>query len=148
MNISEAFEILEDDKEEFKNLSSELKKNKEILMYCNPDFWNWDYDAMDDYKSIVKKYHSKDLEFIKSGIEKYGCDSSFLIMADESLFENESLMLLAIKKDVSIGNPILWGSNSLKNNVLFLKKAISINPDILELIQEDNNINEEIKSQL
>jgi hypothetical protein len=148
MTKDEALDIIEDDTYEFQNLSYELKCDKEILLLCNPDIWLWDEEPLNEYKAIIKKYYSKNVSFIREGLLKSGCDSSFLIFADDSLSDNEKLMLDAIRVDVSVGNPILWGSVSLKNNLEFLLKAIEINPELREVIDEDDQIATSIKNLL
>jgi hypothetical protein len=57
-------------------------------------------------------------------------------------------MLDAIRVDVPVGNPILWGSVALKNNLEFLFKAIEINPELREVIDEDDQISINIKNLL
>jgi hypothetical protein len=148
MTRDEALDIIKDDYYEFQNLSYEFKCDREILLLCNPDIWLWDEKPLNEYKAIIKKYYSKDVGFIREGLLKRGCDSSFLIFADDSLSDNEELMLDAIKVDVLVGNPILWGSVALKNDLAFLSKAIEINPDLREVIEEDDEISNDLKSLL
>ena len=148
MPKEKAIDVIGDDSYTYKYLRFELKCDRDILLKCNPDIWLWDEEPLNEYKAIIKKYYSKDVSFIREGMLKRGCDSSFLIFADDSLSDNEELMLDAIRVDVSVGNPILWGSVALKNNLEFLLKAIEINPELREVIDEDDQIATPIKNLL
>ena len=96
------------DEDDFMFLTETYQSDKEILLKCNPDFWDWSEEALDQYKSIVKKYYSKDVDFILSGLKRKGCDCSFLILADESLLKNEEVMLESIRADVRQGTTPIY----------------------------------------
>lgn len=137
------------DEDDFMFLTEAYQMDKAILQKYNPDFWDWSEDALNHYKSIVKKYHSKDTNFILSGLKKKGCDSSFLILADESLLKDEEVMLESVRTDVREGmNPCLLADKSLLNSVDFLKKIITISNDYLDVIFMNEQIENEIKENL
>jgi hypothetical protein len=137
------------DEDYFMLLTETYQSDKAILLKCNPDFWDWSEEAIDQYKSIVKKYYSKDVDFILSGLKENGCDSSFLILADESLLKNEEVMLESIKADVRKGMaPSLLADKELLNSVDFLKKVIAISNDYLDEIFDNEEIADEVKASL
>ena len=137
------------DEDDFMFLTESYQFDKELLLKCNPDIWDWSDDALDHFKSIVKKHYSKDVEFILSGLKKSGCDSSFLILADESLLKDEEVMLESVRADVREGmNPCLLADKSLLNSVDFLKKIITISNDYFDVIFMNEQIENEIKENL
>jgi len=137
------------DEDDFMLLTETYQSDKEILLKCNPDFWDWSEEALDQYKLIVKKYYSKDVDFILSGLKEKGCDSSFLILADESLLKNEDVMLESIRADVREGMaPSLLADKELLNSVNFLKKVIAISNDYLDEIMDNEDIADDVKAVL
>ena len=137
------------EEDDFMFLTEIYKADKEILLKCNPDFWDWSEESIDHYKSIVNKYHSKDVDFILSGLKRKGCDCSFLILADESLLKNEEVMLESIRADVRQGMiPILLADKELLNSVDFLRKVIGISNDYLDEIMHKEDIADEVKDVL
>jgi hypothetical protein len=135
--------------EDFMFLWEVYQVDKDILQKCNPDIWDWSDHAQEHYKSIVRKHHSKDLDFILSGIKKRGCDSSFLMLADESVFNNEELMIEAMKADVRQGAmPYLWGDRVLLNSIDFLRKVIHVSDHYLQPILENEHIENQVKESI
>ena len=137
------------DEDDFMFLAETYQRDKEILLKCNPDFWDWSEESLDYYKSIVRTHYSKDVDFILSGLKENGCDSSFLILADESLLKNEEVMLESIRVDVRVGMaPTLLADKVLLNSVEFLKKTITISNDYFDVILDNEDIAYEVKDVL
>ena len=84
--------------------------------------------------------------FMRHILKENGCDSSFLILNDESFLKNEEVMLESIRADVRAGKaPSLLSYKRLLNSVDFLKKTITISNDYFNEILENEDIAEEVK---
>lgn len=84
--------------------------------------------------------------FMRHILKENGCDSSFLILNDESFLKNEEVMLESISADVREGMaPSLLADKELLNSVGFLKKTIIILNDYFVELLENEDIAEEVK---
>jgi hypothetical protein len=128
-------------------LPENKQKNKQLLLCLTRGIWYYDDLYLTKYKSLIMKYHSNDIEFIKECmiLEEYGF--SFLTLIDYNLVkEYEDLMISAIQADIrNDREPIIWGGDVLINNVNFLKKVIEISPLYLCAIKSNENILEDVK---
>ena len=131
----------------FMLLPEHKQKNKQLLLCFTMSIWYCDDLYLSKYKSLIMKYHSNDLEFIKQCMILEEYDFSFLTLIDyNSVKENEELMIAAIHADIRNNRePIIWGGDNLINNVNYLNKVLTIAPQYLAAIKSNKNISEYVK---
>jgi hypothetical protein len=134
----------------FMILPENKQKNTQLLLCFARGIWYYEDLYLSKYKSIIMKYHSKDLEFIKQCMILEEYDFSFLTLIDyNSVKENEELMIAAIQADIrNAREPIIWGGDDLINNVNYLNKVLAIAPQYLAAIKSNKNISEYVKIKL
>jgi len=131
----------------FMSLPEKKQRDKQLLLCFTRDIWYYDDLYISKYKSLIMKYHSNDIKFIKQCMILEEYNFSFLTLIDyNSVKEDEDLMIAAIQADIrNKREPIIWGGNDLVNNVNFLKKVIEISPLYLSAIKSNENILEAVK---
>jgi hypothetical protein len=134
----------------FMLLPEHKQKNKQLLLCLTRGIWYYDDLYISKYKSLIMKYHSNDIEFIKQCMILEEYNFSFLTLIDyNSVKENEELMIAAIQADIrNAREPIIWGGDDLINNVNYLNKVLAIAPQYLAAIKSNKNISEYVKIKL
>jgi len=133
----------------YRYFTTQIKKNKKLLLFLLPYIWTWDDENLDEIKHIIKSNYGSDLGFFKEALIHDDEDGSCLLLAECNVCENKEILLLAVsaaKNHNRIGNTVnIFGSDSLKKDQEFLSEVLKIYPrefeEIGQYVKLKNTVN-------
>ncbi|MFD1314231.1 DUF4116 domain-containing protein [Namhaeicola litoreus] len=134
---------------DFLSWPEDWQTDRELLLACSLEFWNWEDDASQLYRKIIGENFSKDADFFREALQKYGEDGSIFNFSDESLRRDQDLLFLCLKAGYELYPHMQCTLESIAppeflNEYDFMRKIISHFPNCLscagENIKDDTEI--------